>query len=65
MKNVFVEEWKNIGGDSSEEQNTIDAPVHITTMAHDDDSPAGADELYPKQHRGTSPTQLFRLEGKT
>ena len=26
-----------VGGDSSEEQNAIDVPVHITTMAHDDE----------------------------
>ena len=41
LKNVFVEEWIYVGGDSSEEQNTIDVPVHITTMAHDDEFPAG------------------------
>ena len=40
-KNVFVEDWIDVGGDSSEEQNTINAPVHITTMAHDDETPAG------------------------
>ena len=40
-KNVFVEEWIYVSGDSSEEQNTIDVPAHITTMAHDDESPAG------------------------
>ena len=36
---MCVEEWKNAGGDSSEEQNTIDVPVHVTIMAHDDESP--------------------------
>ena len=41
LKNVFVEEWIYVGGDSSEEQKTINVPVHITTMAHDDESPAG------------------------
>ena len=30
-----------VGGDSSEEQNAIDVPVHITIIAHDDESPAG------------------------
>ena len=40
LKNVFVEEWVHVGGGSSEEQKTIDVPVHITTMAHDDESPA-------------------------
>ena len=34
-------EWIYVGGDSFEEQNTIDVPVHISTMAHDDESPAG------------------------
>ena len=57
LNNVFVEEWKEVGGDSSEEQNTVDAPVHIISNR--------ADELYPKQHKGTSPTQPFRVEGKT
>ena len=41
LKIVFVDEWIDVGGDSSEEQNTTDAPVHITTMAHDDEIPAG------------------------
>ena len=40
LKIVFVEEWICVGGDSSEEQNAQDVPVHITTMAHDDESPA-------------------------
>ena len=40
LKKAFVEEWIYVGGDSSEEQNAIDVPVHITIMAHDDESPA-------------------------
>ena len=41
LRKVFVEEWIDVGGDSSEEQKTISAPVHITTVAHDDETPAG------------------------
>ena len=41
LEHVFVEEWIHVGGDSSEEQNTVDVPVQITIMAHDDESPAG------------------------
>ena len=40
-KNMFVEGWVYAGGGSSEEQNALDVPLHITTMAHDDGSPAG------------------------
>ena len=36
LKNVFMDEWMYAGGDSSEERNTIDVPVRITIMAHDD-----------------------------
>ena len=38
---MFVEEWIDVCGDSSEGQKTINAPVRITTMAHDDETPAG------------------------
>ena len=41
LKNVFVEEWVDVCGDSSEGQKTINAPVRIITMAHDDETPAG------------------------
>ena len=40
LKNVFVEDWFCVGGDSSEEQNAQDVPVHITFITHDDESPA-------------------------
>ena len=41
LKNVLVEEWAEVCGDSSEEQKTTNAPVRITTMAHDDETPVG------------------------
>ena len=36
-KNLLVERWVY----AAEEQNAKDVPVHITTMAHDDESSAG------------------------
>ena len=41
LKNVFVEEWIDVCGDSSDGQKTTNAPVRVTTMAHDDETPAG------------------------
>ena len=41
LKNVFVEEWLDVSGDSSEGQKTISAPVRIITMAHNNETPAG------------------------
>ena len=41
FKTVFEEEWIDVAGDSSEEQNTTNAPLHITTMARNNETPAG------------------------
>ena len=41
LKKTCLEEWKKVGGHLTEEQNAFDVPAHITTMAHDDESPAG------------------------
>ena len=38
---MFEEEWIDVCGDSSEGQKTINAPVHISIVAHDDETPAG------------------------
>ena len=38
---MFAGEWVEVCGDSSEGQKTINALVRVTTMAHDDESPAG------------------------
>ena len=39
--NKFKEGWEKASGGLFEEQNAKDVPVHITTMSHDDESPAG------------------------
>ena len=41
LENVLVEEWVEVCGDSSEGQKTINAPVRVTTMAQNDETPAG------------------------
>ena len=41
IENVFVEEWIEVCVDSSEGQKTINAPVRLTTTAHDDETPLG------------------------
>ena len=41
LKNVFIEEWISTSGDAPGEQETINAPLSMTTMARDDETPAG------------------------
>ena len=41
LKNVFMEVWIKIGGNSSEGQKTMNAPTRITTMSHDSETPTG------------------------
>ena len=40
LKNVFVEEWVDVCGDSSKGQKTINVPVRMTTTAQNDEIPA-------------------------
>ena len=62
LKNVFVEEWIKVGGDSPEEQKTINAPMRIKSMAHDDETPAGQMNITQNSIEALHRRCLFRYK---